>query len=308
MWFLLLVIPAMSASPQLKYVESAIHFDQQAVNDNNNNKSTSTINSQEKAAALNSIYHNPAVLVHDHADHADHADHTDHADDDHKDCCCSVPAQSSPGLRIVNRPPKTNDGHYHHHHQDQEQHQYHQQHHHQPHKHEHQQKTCQPLACCKRKSQQVPKPLFTTQQSHDNDQPSLVSSDLTSFHSILSALPFQAQEALAALNVVNNQVSVCQSQVTWFNNNNCCLRLNLQRCLKPQAKVQRDQLIQLGRSLASYQVSNISTKKTIKRGMNSKLDISHLTAGRSGKIQGIGEPAAEGEEGAGAFNQLSCRH
>ena len=48
--------------------------------------------------------------------------------------------------------------------------------------------------------------------------------------------------------------------------------------------------------------------KSIKKGMNSKLDISHLTAGRSGKIQGIGEPAAEGEEGAGAFNQLSCRH
>ena len=93
MWFLLLVIHAMSAAPQLKYVESAIHFDPKADN------STATINNQEKAAALNSIYHNHAELA--------HAAHADQADDE--DCCCSLPVHtvdhSSPGLRIVNRPP-----------------------------------------------------------------------------------------------------------------------------------------------------------------------------------------------------------
>lgn len=149
MWFLLLVIHAMSAAPQLKYVESAIHFDPKADN------STATINNQEKAAALNSIYHNHAELA--------HAAHADQADDE--DCCCSLPVHtvdhSSPGLRIVNRPPPTNDGHYHHqHHQHHQPEQHHQHHHHQQpqhHQHHQQQKTCQPLACCKRKSQQVPR-------------------------------------------------------------------------------------------------------------------------------------------------------
>merc|ERR1712233_143876 len=166
MWLLLLVIPAMSAAPQLKYVESAIHFDPKAGND------TTTINKQEKAAALNSIYHNPAQLGHDHVDHADHADH---AEDD--DCCCSLPVQSSPGLRIVNRPPPTNEGHY--------QHQHH---------HHHEQKTCQPLVCCQRKSKQV-------------------------------------KEALVAVNALNKQFALCQLQ----------------------AKVQKEQLTQMGRSLAAYQ-------------------------------------------------------
>ena len=155
MWFLLLVIPTMSATPQLKYVESAIHFDPKADN------STATINNQEKAAALNSIYHNPAELG-----------HAAHADDE--DCCCSLPVHSSPGLRIVNRPPPTNDGHYHHQHHQPEQH----------HQHQQQKKTCQPLACCKRKSQQVPryaaKSPTLVYGSPKNDQLCLASADLNS--------------------------------------------------------------------------------------------------------------------------------
>ena len=143
MWFLLLVIPAMDASPQLKYVESAIHFVPQDNNnsndnnDNNSNDTTEAISNQEKAAALNSVYLSHAQLA-DHVKIVNDAEHVDHADDDHEDCCCS----GNPGLRIVNRPPKTNDGHYHQH---------------QPeHQHQHQQqKTCDPLVCCKRKSEQV---------------------------------------------------------------------------------------------------------------------------------------------------------
>ena len=141
MWFLLLVIPAMDASPQLKYVESAIHFvpkdNNNSNNGNSNGNGTATIGNQEKAAALNSVYLSHAQLA-DHVKIVNDAEHVDHADDDHEDCCCS----GNPGLRIVNRPPKTNDGHYHQH---------------QPeHQHQHQQqKTCDPLVCCKRKSEQV---------------------------------------------------------------------------------------------------------------------------------------------------------
>ena len=141
MWSLLFLVPILSASPQLKYVESAVHFKGEA--DNNSFNKTATVNNQEKAAALNTVYQSPAELSNYHADQ-------EPANVDHQveeDCCCSASLETNhPGLRIVNRPPKTNDHHQHHYH-----HHQHQEHHQQDQK----PKTCQPLACCKRKSQQV---------------------------------------------------------------------------------------------------------------------------------------------------------
>ena len=141
MWSLLFLVPILSASPQLKYVESAVHFKGEADNDSVNK--TATVNNQEKAAALNIVYQSPAELGNYHADHE--PANVDHQEEE--DCCCSASLETNhpAGLRIVNRPPKNNDHHHHYHHHQ------HQEHHQQDQK----PKTCQPLACCKRKSQQV---------------------------------------------------------------------------------------------------------------------------------------------------------
>ena len=141
MWSLLFLVPILSASPQLKYVESAVHFKGEA--DNNSVNKTATVNNQEKAAALNTVYQSPAAELGNY-----HADQ-EPANVDHQveeDCCCSASMETNqPGLRIVNRPPKTNDHHHHYHHHQ----------HHEHHQQDQKPKTCQPLACCKRKSQQV---------------------------------------------------------------------------------------------------------------------------------------------------------
>merc|ERR1712107_658100 len=113
MWSLLLLVPILSASPQLKYVESAVHFKGEVDNDSVNK--TATVNNQEKAAALNTVYQSPAAeLGNYHADHE--AANVDHQVGE--DCCCSASLETNhPGLRIVNRPPKTHDHHHHHQHQ-----------------------------------------------------------------------------------------------------------------------------------------------------------------------------------------------
>merc|ERR1712038_475116 len=100
MWSLLLLVPILSASPQLKYVESAVHFKGEA--DNNSVNKTATVNNQEKAAALNTVYQSSAAELGNY-----HADH-EPANVDHlveEDCCCSASLETNHpvGLRIVNR-------------------------------------------------------------------------------------------------------------------------------------------------------------------------------------------------------------
>merc|ERR1712107_637013 len=114
-------------------------------------------------AALNIVYQSPAELGNYHADHE--PANVDHQEEE--DCCCSASLETNhpAGLRIVNRPPKNNDHHHHYHHHQHQEHQ----------KQDQKPKTCQPLACCKRKSQQV-------------------------------------RESLAELNILKNQASLCQSQ------------------------------------------------------------------------------------------------
>merc|ERR1712107_231384 len=96
-------VPILSASPQLKYVESAVHFKGEADNDSVNK--TATVNNQEKAAALNIVYQSPAELGNYHADHE--PANVDHQEEE--DCCCSASLETNhpAGLRIVNRLPRT---------------------------------------------------------------------------------------------------------------------------------------------------------------------------------------------------------